>query len=469
MKTPGVYIVEKNAFPNSVVEVATAIPAFIGYTACARKGDASLTNKPWRISSLPEYVRCFGGPNQPVFELDQVPAAAVSPPPPTAVRVQEAEFALDGKTYRLTRAALKAGGGFLMHQAMTHFFANGGGACYVVSVGEYSQEIKAGDEHTGLIGGLAPLAQEQEPTLVLAPDAVLLSEPDCIRVQQQLLAHCGTLRNRFAILDVWGGDRAPDDAESGWNCITEFRNHIGSQHLSDGATYYPWLHTALVPASALDFNIFGAGLPQLARLLQAELALAADPQPKAHSNAIQSLLNSDDAWRAQGPDAKASVHQRLLSTSRLYAEVMRQAAELINLMPPSAAMAGLYTLVDSTRGVWKAPANVSVALAIRPAVALSHEDQEDINVTPLGKSINAIRSFVGKGVLVWGARTLDGNSLDWRYINVRRTVIMLEESCKLAVEAMVFEPNVRPTWVTIKLMIDNFLTSIWRRGGLAGC
>lgn len=91
-----------------------------------------------------------------------------------------------------------------------------------------------------------------------------------------------------------------------------------------------------------------------------------------------------------------------------------------------------------------------------------------MNVTTQGKSINAIRSFIGEGVLVWGARTLDGNSLNWRYISVRRTMIMLEESCRLAAKAMVFEPNVANTWVTIKSMIQNFLTGIWKRGGLAG-
>lgn len=98
----------------------------------------------------------------------------------------------------------------------------------------------------------------------------------------------------------------------------------------------------------------------------------------------------------------------------------------------------------------------------------SAEQQEDLNVTTAGKSINAIRSFIGEGVLVWGARTLDGNSLDWRYVNVRRTMIMLEESCRLAAKALVFEPNVANTWVTIKSMIQNFLTGIWKRGGLAG-
>ena len=85
-----------------------------------------------------------------------------------------------------------------------------------------------------------------------------------------------------------------------------------------------------------------------------------------------------------------------------------------------------------------------------------------------GKSINAIRPFVGEGTLVWGARTLDGNSLDWRYINVRRTMIMIEESIRLAAKAYVFEPNTAQTWVTIRSMIENFLTSVWKAGGLAG-
>jgi phage tail sheath protein FI len=131
-------------------------------------------------------------------------------------------------------------------------------------------------------------------------------------------------------------------------------------------------------------------------------------------------------------------------------------------------MAGIYTMVDNSRGVWKAPANVSLASVISPSVSISAEQQEDLNVTTAGKSINAIRSFIGEGVLVWGARTLDGNSLDWRYVNVRRTMIMLEESCRLAAKALVFEPNVANTWVTIKSMIQNFLTGIWKRGGLAG-
>jgi phage tail sheath protein FI len=99
---------------------------------------------------------------------------------------------------------------------------------------------------------------------------------------------------------------------------------------------------------------------------------------------------------------------------------------------------------------------------------ITNEMQEGLNVDVSGKSINAIRMFPGRGILVWGARTLDSNSLDWRYISVRRTITMLEQSCKLAAMTYVFEANDASTWGGIKSMISSFLTDIWRQGGLAG-
>jgi phage tail sheath protein FI len=148
--------------------------------------------------------------------------------------------------------------------------------------------------------------------------------------------------------------------------------------------------------------------------------------------------------------------------------MMDTIAKRENSMAPGAGMAGLDTLVDNSRGVWKAPANVSMNSVVGPKVNINHEEQENLNVSTTGKSINAIRPFVGEGTLVWGARTLDGNSLDWRYINVRRTMIMIEESLRLASKAYVFEPNTANTWITMKSMTENFLTSVWKQGGLAG-
>ncbi|MDD1616996.1 MAG: putative phage tail sheath protein FI, partial [Methylococcaceae bacterium NSP1-2] len=94
---------------------------------------------------------------------------------------------------------------------------------------------------------------------------------------------------------------------------------------------------------------------------------------------------------------------------------------------------------------------------------------DNLNIDPnSGKSINAIRSFTGKGTLVFGARTLAGNDNEWRYVSVRRFFNFVEESVKKATEAFVFEPNDANTWVRVQAMIENFLTVLWRQGALQG-
>jgi uncharacterized protein len=125
--------------------------------------------------------------------------------------------------------------------------------------------------------------------------------------------------------------------------------------------------------------------------------------------------------------------------------------------------------VDNKRGVWKAPANESIASVVGPSFQISFDLQKNLNVDAVaGKSINAIRTFTGKGTLVWGARTLAGNDNEWRYISVRRFFNMVEESSKKATEPFVFEPNDANTWVKVQGMIENFLTTLWRAGALQG-
>nr|MBI1230877.1 phage tail protein [Cytophagales bacterium] len=139
------------------------------------------------------------------------------------------------------------------------------------------------------------------------------------------------------------------------------------------------------------------------------------------------------------------------------------------VLPPSSAVAGVYARVDGNRGVWYAPANVSLNYVVKPTVKITNEMQDRLNVDATsGKSINAIRTFTGKGTLVWGARTLAGNDNEWRYVSVRRFFNMVEESVKKATEQFVFEPNDANTWVKVRAMIENFLILQWRAGALAG-
>lgn len=153
----------------------------------------------------------------------------------------------------------------------------------------------------------------------------------------------------------------------------------------------------------------------------------------------------------------------------IYKSILAGVANSMTLMPPSGAVAGVYAAVDRSRGVWKAPANMSLNNVIAPDTVFTAAQLDNLNVdTVAGKSINAIRFFTGKGTLVFGARTLAGNDNEWRYVSVRRFFNMVEESCKKATEPFVFEPNDANTWVKIQGMIENFLTTLWRQGALQG-
>jgi phage tail sheath protein FI len=133
-------------------------------------------------------------------------------------------------------------------------------------------------------------------------------------------------------------------------------------------------------------------------------------------------------------------------------------------VPPSGHMAGIWAGTDTRRGVQKAPANVPVAGALNLTYRVTDAEQADLN----SKGVNVIRFFSTEGNLVWGARTLAEESSEWRYLNVRRLVIMIEESIKRATRWVVFEPNDRTLWKTIRSEITGFLTSVYRDGALMG-
>lgn len=166
---------------------------------------------------------------------------------------------------------------------------------------------------------------------------------------------------------------------------------------------------------------------------------------------------------------KENLDKVVYDTNILYQSIVNEVKKNANLLPPSGAIAGVYAQVDTSRGVWKAPANVSLASVVGPWVKIDNKQQEDLNVdVNSGKSVNAIRAFTGKGTLVWGARTLAGNDNEWRYISVRRFFNMVEKSVRLSTNWAVFEPNDTNTWIRVKAMIENFLTNLWKQGALAG-
>jgi uncharacterized protein len=177
---------------------------------------------------------------------------------------------------------------------------------------------------------------------------------------------------------------------------------------------------------------------------------------------VMSVYKSALTYEQRGQDA-------LLDAHSVFKNMIAKLTQAMTTLPPSGAVAGVYAAVDSARGVWKAPANVSLNGVQGVTETIDDKEQEGLNIdVTAGKSINAIRPFTGKGILVWGARTLAGNDNEWRYIPVRRFFNMVEESVKKSTAWAVFEPNDANTWIKVKSMIENYLIQKWRDGALAG-
>ncbi|WP_316812530.1 phage tail sheath family protein [Pedobacter heparinus] len=341
-KTPGVYVEEVPGLPPSVAQVPTAIPVFIGYTEKAGGNAAELlasamindilVSEAKLISSLLEYESYFGK------------AAVVS----TDIQNMQLHLQL--------------------------FFANGGGPCYIISVGNTTGT----PEKNNLLAGLEMAARYDQPSLLVIPQTVQLNTAAAAyEVYNVALLQAAERKDRFVLIDCYGDDPQTLRGAEG----------IGDAHLKYGAAYHPFLKTTLNAA----------------------------------------------------------------------------------ILPPSAAIAGIYATTDQNRGVWKAPANISLNLVTAPTQQITSEMQDNLNIDEVaGKSVNVIRMFTGKGVLVWGARTLAGNDNEWRYIPVSRLFIMVEQSCKKGMERFIFEPNTANTWIKIRTMLENYLSSLWRQGALQG-
>lgn len=225
------------------------------------------------------------------------------------------------------------------------------------------------------------------------------------------------------------------------------------------------------PVSAAWGSIFGASAPfaSVGNVVGATDKARIDSALPGLQKAFSAASSGVAAIAAAVANYRTLNEQTLLDSFAPYRNVIKGIGSTLTLCPPSGAIAGIYALVDNQRGVWKAPANVSLNGVIAPAASFTASETDALNIdTTGGKSINAIRAFAGKGTLVWGARTLAGNDNEWRYISVRRFFNMVEESIKKSTYWAVFEPNDANTWVKVRGMIENYLTQKWREGALAG-
>ena len=506
-KTPGVFIEEIPKFPPSVAQVETAVPSFIGYTETALdKNKKTLKMVPTKISSLMDYETYFGKAKKESIQLKDT----------------------EDQGLTLVKPNVK----FLMYYSLQMYFANGGGPCYIVSVGGYDGGVNKSDLKLGLDAS----ALQEESTIVVFPDATSLTQQEeFYAIYQDALVQADDLKNRFLIMDTFRGESKTKEpvagADSPLDTVGYLRHKIATT--MHAAAYFPHLktvlnysfdekavidHAGLQLANALG-NFFAdaaADLGALSSLASAELE-DATPEEPADTKELIDIIKSAIAIVENvnvTADSKVSLmdaqtylqylksgtadHEAIIgilaalktavegaedkkgdanglkldalktTNSALYNQIKKVIAELNVVLPPSSTMAGVYAKVDGTQGVWKSPANLGLNYVIAPTEKISDKEQESLNVNPSGKSVNAIRTFTGKGNLVWGARTFDSENTEWKYISVRRLFDMIEKSVQNAMQRFVFETNDANTWVKAKAMIENYLNQLWMSGALAG-
>jgi uncharacterized protein len=410
-KTPGVYIEEIAKFPPSIAAVETAIPAFIGHTKKAIKRGEDVTGKPTRISSMLEFDDYFGGAQE---EQHLIVAIEV---------VKGAErFTAD-----FDWSEGKGPSKHTLFYAMQQFFENGGGPCYIVSVGKFLEPFgQTISEGKPFEEALDMLKKYDEPTLLVIPEGQNMDSGTYFGLITKALVQCAELKDRFVIMDTLETGRGLKTDSQIKEAADAFRESLvgDAEQVRYGAAYFPNIRST--------FNY------------------------EFDESTLKLLRNGSEISYAQLNNAQKANTKLAINSLSIY-------------LPPSATVAGVYARVDNARGVWKAPANESLFAVNGLSCDITDKAQEELNIdVNAGKSINAIRAFTGRGIKVWGARTLDGNNAEWRYISVRRYFNYVEESVKKATWEFVFEPNDFNTWKRAKSMIENFLVLEWRSGALLG-
>jgi uncharacterized protein len=447
-RRPDVYVEEKQSFPGSIQEIESAIPAFIGYTE--KKPDDPYT----RISSMGEFEEHFGGP----FKIKSG----------LTIKMVNGEITFNEKFIQPT---------FFLYYAMKHYFLNGGGKCYVVSVGKYgtppappapagaaatvpTPPIATAITSTDFQPGYETAIDIEEVTLLVAPELVkegyTLMHAEIDPALNKTLNPNSQKLAKFFILD------AVDDKTKKVNedkDAFDTSNFIGLCTEEKGyhvAFYYPDIITTIKPT----FDLNNSDLDGVDLAFIKGLSFTDNTNSTVTITSIENTTPISPATTPTVIANKAKANQYLNQIKRNLPPI---------LLSPSAAMAGIYVQVDAQRGCWKSPANEPIGAFTKLSKIINDEEHADLNInTQNQRSICAIRNIQGYGTRVMGGRTLNGGSNDYRYISVRRFVSVVEKSIKNALQQYLFEPNHPDTWVLVKSAISNYLTNKWEEGALLG-
>ncbi len=451
--SPGVYVEETEAGSRPIEGVGTAVAAFVGF---AERGPA---NVPTLVSNWSQYTQTFG------------------------------EF---------------MEGSYLAH-SVYGYFQNGGGNCYVVRVGAaengttpvahaaiaalmdpkaLSMQIstKKGVSGEGLsVAVTDPTDKEKAPEggfrLVISKDREPVEEHDNLVIGKGR-QNVATVVNRKSELItitlpetegdlpapvVGSADLVPEAVE-----VTDMEisptDYIGDAAKRTGFGGLEATDTVTMVAVPDLMAAYERGMLDLEGVQAVQLAMIAHCEIMGDRVAVIDSppdLNAQDIrdWRVN----VAGYDSKYAALYWPWVKVLDPVSGRNIHVPPSGHVAGVWGRNDDTRGVHKAPANEVIRGAIAPQLVITSTEQELLN--PEG--INCIRSFPGRGVRIWGARTLSSDPA-WRYINVRRLFNYIEESILGGTQWAVFEPNDHNLWAKMRRTIQAFLVNEWRKGALFG-
>ncbi|MFC8507751.1 phage tail sheath family protein [Streptomyces sp. NPDC057411] len=454
--TPGVYVEEVQSGARPIEGVGTAVAAFLGF---AQNGPF---HEPTLVTSWDQYTQLFGG-----FTT-----------------------------------------GAYLPQAVYGYFANGGGAAYIVRVGRAAQggagagspagaealpaaqpvelggfRVSARPGVSGVSVEIADVEGENPPEdrfRVLVRQGDQVAESYEVSTRKSVKGYFVTQTRASKLIEVVEREAAPNrppsqtvalpdapaatPAPHGATTRLDPAEYVGD---SDARTGFAGLETideiTMVAVPDLmsayergDIDAEGVRTVQLAVISHCEQmgdrVAVLDTPPGLSAQQVRQ-------WRNE----EAGYDSRYATLYYPWVRVFDPAAGRNTTVPPSGHVAGVWARSDAERGVHKAPANEVIRGVVDLELRLSKGEQDLLN--PIG--VNCVRAFPGRGIRIWGARTLSSDPA-WRYLNVRRLFNYLEESILLGTQWVVFEPNDDRLWSSIRRNVTAFLTEEWRRGALFG-
>ena len=331
-----------------------------------------------------------------------------------------------------------------MGLAVYNFFLNGGGEAYIVRV----VRVGTDSEAEAYVKAFASLEKIRDISIICLPGKAWGGTGAATNnaIIDSAVSHAEEMQNRMVIVDVAANVKLVDK-----NAATDL--NLPSAPFS--VTYYPWLEVAnpfFAPGDEEPTIKLGDAENNVTT---ADAAVTTAEAGVADATGAQDIQAAKEALRKAQNDLKAA--------ERVRASLLPPTFTIA----PSSFAAGMWAKIDGRRGVWKAPAGVESSLLGVAGLADDVDDKLQGQLNPVG--VNCIRRIPGAGPVIWGSRTLSTLSdPEWRYVPVRRTANMIEESIYTNIQWAVFEPNDHRLWSSLRVNIDAFMNGLWRAGAFQG-